>query len=111
VGPAVRNRVNLLLDGHLLELQKITPGVVDLRSENVKWYHFVNFATKVVVLCYSLLVLQLSSMLVIKIAFTVYQDRARSAGRATYEHVILMCASYATGRPIDLMLHLTAWIE
>jgi hypothetical protein len=38
----------------LLELQKITPGVVDLRSENVKWYHFVNFATKVVVLRYSL---------------------------------------------------------
>jgi hypothetical protein len=50
----VRNRVNLLLDGHLLKLQKITPGVVDLRSKNVKWYHFVNFATKVVVLCYSL---------------------------------------------------------
>jgi hypothetical protein len=54
---AVRNRVNLCLDRHLLELQKITPGVVDLRSENVKWYHFVNFATKVVVLCYSLLIL------------------------------------------------------
>jgi hypothetical protein len=50
----VRNRVNSLLDGHLLKLQKITPGVVDLRSENIKWYHFVNFATKVVVLCYSL---------------------------------------------------------
>jgi hypothetical protein len=52
----VSNHVNLLLDGHLLELQKITPEVVDLRSENVKWYHFVNFATKVVVLCYSLFV-------------------------------------------------------
>jgi hypothetical protein len=28
--------------------------VVDLRSENVKWYYFVNFASNVVVLCYSL---------------------------------------------------------
>jgi hypothetical protein len=56
--PHVRNRVNLCLDRHLLELQKITPGVVDLRSENVKWYHFVNFVTKVVVLCYSLLFYQ-----------------------------------------------------
>jgi hypothetical protein len=50
----VRNRVNSLSNGHLRELQKITPGVVDLHSENVKWYHFVHFATKVVVLCYSL---------------------------------------------------------
>jgi hypothetical protein len=50
----VRNCVNSLLDYHLRELQKITPGVVDLRSENVKWYHFVNFASNVVVLCYSL---------------------------------------------------------
>jgi hypothetical protein len=36
----VRNRDNLCLDRRLLELQKITLGVVDLRSENVKWYHF-----------------------------------------------------------------------
>jgi hypothetical protein len=50
----VKNRVNSRLDGHLLELQKITPRVVDLRSENVKWYHFVNFASNMIVLCYSL---------------------------------------------------------
>jgi hypothetical protein len=28
--------------------------MVDLRSKNVKWYHFVNLVSKVVVLCYSL---------------------------------------------------------
>jgi hypothetical protein len=50
----VRNRVSSCLSCHVLELQKIIPGMVDLRFENVKWYHFVHFATKVVVLCYSL---------------------------------------------------------
>jgi hypothetical protein len=55
VGPAVRNYVNSLLDSHLLELQKITSGVVDLRSKNVKWYHFVNFVSNVIVLRYSLM--------------------------------------------------------
>jgi hypothetical protein len=54
VGPVVRNCVNSLLDSHLLELQKLTPEMVDLRSKNVKWYHFINFASNVVVLCYSL---------------------------------------------------------
>jgi hypothetical protein len=42
----VKNRVNSLLIGHLRELQKITPGVVDLRFENVKWYHFRNLPQK-----------------------------------------------------------------
>jgi hypothetical protein len=57
-GPDIsENCVNSCLDRHLCELQKITPGVVDLRFENVKWYHFVNFAIKVVVLCYSLAVI------------------------------------------------------
>jgi hypothetical protein len=50
----VRNRVILCISCHLFKLQKITPKVVDLRSKNVKWYHFIYFITKVVVLCYSL---------------------------------------------------------
>jgi hypothetical protein len=49
----VRNHVNSCLDYHLFELQKLTPKVVDLHSKNVKWYLFVNFASNVVVLCYS----------------------------------------------------------
>jgi hypothetical protein len=77
----VRNRINPYLVCHLLELQNVTPGVVDLRSENLKWYslqseisvgdlvksptlisdrreyHFVKFATKIVVLCYSVRIL------------------------------------------------------
>jgi hypothetical protein len=57
VGPAVKNCVNWLLDSHLLELQKITPRVIDLRLENVKWYHFINFASNVIVLCYSLIIM------------------------------------------------------
>jgi hypothetical protein len=56
----VRNRVNWCLDRHLLELQKITPEMIDLRSKNVKWYNFVNLASKVVVLGYSLFQLRMA---------------------------------------------------
>jgi hypothetical protein len=50
----VRNRIDAYLVCHLLELQNVTSGTVDLRSGNVKWYYFVNFTTKIVVLYYSL---------------------------------------------------------
>jgi hypothetical protein len=50
----IRNRVNSCLDCHLLELQKLTSEVVDLYSENVKWYHFIKLTANVVVLGYSL---------------------------------------------------------
>jgi hypothetical protein len=35
-------------------LQKLGRIVVDLCSQNEKWYDMVNFGRKVVVLCYSL---------------------------------------------------------
>jgi hypothetical protein len=50
----VRNRVNLCLDRYLLELQKITSEIVDLRFQKRKVIQFHKFGLKMVVLCYSL---------------------------------------------------------
>jgi hypothetical protein len=55
VGPTCQKLCQFVFRPSFAWITKNTPEVVDLRSKNVKWYHFVNLASKVVVLCYSLL--------------------------------------------------------
>jgi hypothetical protein len=47
----VRITVNSLEFGDLSNLKKLSYKLVDFGTQNVKWYHSVNFVYKVVVLC------------------------------------------------------------
>jgi hypothetical protein len=47
----VRNAVNSLEFDDLSNLKKLSYILVDFGIQNVKWYHSVYFANKVVVIC------------------------------------------------------------